>query len=234
MPDTIMIFAAGRGTRLGRLTQDRPKPLVPVLDRTMLDRALDIADRAGVSRKIVNTHYLGSLIEAHLRARRDVRIVPESPNALETGGGLKNANRYLGDGPVFTLNPDVLWSGPNPLEVLRAAWRPAQMGALLLLIPLARATAHKGRGDFSYGDAGRLMRFDGTRGAARINTGAQIIWPTLAQDIEENIFSLNIIWDELIKEGRLFGVEYPGTWVDTGTPEGIKAAETLLTDTTHV
>ena len=116
-PDTIMIFAAGHGTRMGALTQDQPKPMIKVANRTLIDRALALADAAGVSRKVINLHYLGHLLEAHLAARADVEFSWEVDAALETGGGLKQALPQLGPEPVFTLNPDAVWTGDNPLAL---------------------------------------------------------------------------------------------------------------------
>ncbi len=229
-----MIFAAGRGSRLGALCRDRPKPLIPLGGRTMLERVLDLVAEAEIPRIAVNTHYLGDQIATLLAPRPDISVIPESPIALETGGGMKNALPVLGLDPVFTLNPDALWGGPNPLVALKRAWHPGKMGALLMLVPLARATAHKGRGDFSLYPDGRLQRHHGEPAAAYVNTGAQIIWPEISQFIDKERFSMNVLWDILIEERRLFGIIHPGTWVDTGTPEGIAAAERILRGPGHV
>ena len=142
-PDALMLFAAGFGTRMGELTRSRPKPLVEVAGRPLLDHALDIARAAGFARIVANTHYLGEQVAAHL-AGSEVRISDESERILETGGGLRKALPLLGPGPVFTLNTDAIWTGPNPLATLRAGWEPVRMGALLALVPVDRATGHSG------------------------------------------------------------------------------------------
>ncbi|MGR3198935.1 MAG: NTP transferase domain-containing protein, partial [Paracoccus sp. (in: a-proteobacteria)] len=141
----LMIFAAGLGTRMRPLTDDRPKPLIEVAGRTLLDRALDLGRTAGAAPIVVNTHYLGAQIERHLDGQ-DVAISHEAGQILDTGGGLRRALPLLGNGPVMTLNPDVLWTGPNVLARLAAAWDD-QMDALLSVVPLERATARKGAGD---------------------------------------------------------------------------------------
>ena len=218
-----MLFAAGFGTRMGTLTAARPKPLIKVGGRTLLDHALAQTEGQGIVRRVVNAHYLASQIEAHLDGRPGVTVVTETPDILETGGGLRHALPQLGSGAVFTLNSDAIWAGPNPLATLRAAWDPGHMGALLLLIERSISCAHGGEGDFAMDGSGRLAR----RGPM-VYTGAQIIDPAPLSEIPERVFSLNRVWDQLAAEGRLFGVRHPGDWVDVGTPAGIDAAAALL------
>ncbi len=222
MPQPLMIFAAGLGTRMRPLTDTCPKPLIRVGDRTLLDRALDLGRDAGCAPIAVNTHYLGQQIADHL-AGQDVAISPEPQTILDTGGGLRQALPLLGRGPVMTLNPDVVWTGPNPLSALQAAWDGDRMDALLALIPLAQATARKGAGDFSMADNGAL-----TRKGDFVYAGAQIIRPDLLADIPDAVFSLNLLWDRLIARGRVFGMVHRGGWCDVGYPEAIPMAQALL------
>ncbi|RWR26554.1 nucleotidyltransferase family protein [Sinirhodobacter populi] len=224
MPDALMLFAAGFGTRMGALTRHRPKPLVEVAGRPLIDHALDLVRGAGIGRTVANIHYLGDQVVRHL-AGTGVAISDESDRILETGGGLRKALPLLGPGPVFTLNTDAVWSGPNVLTALRAAWNPARMGALLALVPADRAIGHGPKGDFSVAPDGRL-----TRGGDYVYTGAQIIDPAGLADIPDPAFSLNLLWDRLADEGRLHGMIYQGDWCDVGHPESIPLAEAM----THV
>ena len=221
MRPPLMIFAAGLGTRMRPLTDNRPKPLIEVAGRTLLDRALEIGRGAEVSRIVVNSHYLGDQIGAHL-AGQDIAISDEADLLLDTGGGLRKALPLLGEGPVMTLNPDVVWTGPNPLAALCDAWD-ERMDALLTLIPVQRATARLGGGDFGMDAAGRIAR----RGDY-VFAGAQMIRPGRLAEIDDQVFSLNRIWDVLISEGRAFGVVHPGGWCDVGYPDAIPLAEGLL------
>ena len=234
MPDTAMIFAAGLGTRMRTLTRDRPKPLIPVAGKALIDHALDLVDNAGVSRKIVNTHYLGGMIESHLADRNDILFSPEPNHALETGGGLKAAIPLITEKAVFTLNPDVIWTGQNPLRQLAKTWSPDRMDGLLMLIPLPHATGHKGRGDFALSDTGTVARRQQDDAEAFVYSGIQIIKPGIAAEVPNDVFSLNVIWDRLIAKGTLFGLVHDGGWADVGTPEGISAAEHLLAKDPHV
>ncbi|NOX39813.1 MAG: nucleotidyltransferase family protein [Alphaproteobacteria bacterium] len=227
-PEAIMIFAAGFGTRMGALTRTLPKPLIKVGEASLLDRALGLAADAKIGRVVVNTHYLAEKIVQHLADRPDILLSHEQGEALETGGGLKRALGLLQSDPVFTLNPDVVWSGPNPLLELAASWQPENMDALLMLVPQTPGQNHAGQGDFSMDHVGRLTRFRGQKEASYIFTGAQIIGTGLLAQVADERFSLNLVWDQMIACGRLFGVVHAGGWVDVGTPAGIAAAEAML------
>jgi N-acetyl-alpha-D-muramate 1-phosphate uridylyltransferase len=228
LPDTVMIFAAGRGTRMGALTDALPKPLIRVAGLPLIDRTLDLADAAGIGRKVVNTHYLGEKIAAHLKERDDVFLSYEAPEALETGGGMKQARPLIGTAPVFTLNPDAVWTGGNPLRKLAQAWRPANMSALLMLVPADQARGRRSGGDFLLDVQGRLSRYRKGAGTPYIYTGAQIVKTDGLAEIQQDRFSLNLLWDRMIEAGTLFGVVHRGGWADVGTPAGITLAERML------
>jgi len=229
LPETppVMIFAAGFGTRMGALTQDRPKPLIEVAGRTLIDHALNLVSQYAPPRIVVNLHYRADQLAAHLDGR-DVLLSHETPDILDTGGGLRAARPLLGDGPVLTMNSDAVWRGPNPLTHLAPLWDGARMGALLLCLPPGRALGHAGPGDFTLAPDGRLAR-----GPGLVYSGVQVIDPACLGDIPDRAFSLNRAWDRLAAEGRLFGAVYPGHWCDVGHPQGIALAEDMLAKT-HV
>lgn len=220
-PDTVMLFAAGFGTRMGALTAERPKPLVPVAGHALIDHAVDLTTEAGIDKIVVNLHYRGQMIRDHLAGRQI--LFAEEPEILETGGGLKAALPLLGTDPVLTLNSDAIWQGPNPIEALLAAWDPARMDALMMLIPPEQALGYAGQGDFHMDEGGRL-----TRGPGAIYGGVQILKTEGLAEIDQNAFSLNLLWDQMLANGRLFGLTYPGTWCDVGNPDGLKLAEDLI------
>lgn len=219
----LMVFAAGFGTRMRELTKDRPKPLIPVLGRSLLDRALDYGHRVSASPMVVNTHYLGEKISKHLEGQ-DIFISHED-DILETGGGLRRALPLLGAGEVMTLNPDVVWRGENPLQVLAQAWDRAKMDALLLVKPREGLAGRKGGADFTL-NQGRIARTKGDEGVVYL--GAQILKTEGLAAIKEDVFSLNLLWDQMIASGRAYAVIYDGEWCDVGSPEGLLEAETLL------
>ncbi|TPE52737.1 nucleotidyltransferase family protein [Amaricoccus solimangrovi] len=227
-PRAAMIFAAGLGTRMGELTRHRPKPLIEVAGRPLLARALDLTRAAGVARTVVNIHAHPDQMRAWLAAEAPEAVVSEEPALLETGGGLRAALPLLGHGPVFTLNADMVWRGPNPLDSLARAWDPARMDALLCLVPRERAAGHTGVGDFFRDAEGRLTRRGAAPEAPFVYAGTQIIEPARLGEIPERIFSLNRLWDLLLAGGRVFGAVHDGGWVDVGRPEGIARAEAEL------
>ena len=221
-PRAAMIFAAGLGTRMGSLTADRPKPLIEVGGRPLIDPALNYAKEAGADPIVVNVHYKADQLRAYL-AHEPVLIADETRLLLETGGGLKAALPLLGSGPVWTLNSDAAWSGPNPLSTLARAWRP-EVEALLLLIPRERAGGYRGVGDFDLDPTGRLAR-----GTSHVYTGAQILRTEGLAEIPDLVFSLNRLWDRAAAAGGLFGLVHEGQWCDVGRPENLALAEDLLT-----
>ncbi|KQB14623.1 nucleotidyltransferase family protein [Rhodobacter capsulatus] len=223
-PDALMLFAAGLGTRMRELTLHRPKPLLEVAGRPLLDHALDLARAAGVGRIVANAHYRADQILAHL-AGTGVRVSDETDLLLETGGGLRKALPLLGPGPVFTLNTDAVWTGPNVLGALSRAWDGDRMSALLALVPREAALGYTGAGDFALAPDGRI-----SRGTGYVYTGAQIIDPAGIETIPDPVFSLNLLWNRILSEGRAYGVVHPGGWCDVGRPECISLAEGLLSD----
>lgn len=228
MPEAAMIFAAGFGTRMRPLTEDRPKPLVSLSGRPMIDRAIDLARDAGARTVVANLHYKADMLRDHLDGS-GIALVEERPDILDTGGGLRNALPHLGSGPVWTLNPDAVWQGPNPLRLAVERWDPARMDALLVCVPPDRARGRQGGGDFSVAVDGRV-----SRGGEAIYGGAAIVATDRLAEIEECVFSLNRLWDLLIADGRCFACLYPGQWCDVGHPAALPLAEEMLKGPTHV
>ncbi|WP_240453715.1 nucleotidyltransferase family protein [Chachezhania antarctica] len=220
LPFPAMVFAAGFGTRMGDLTKHRPKPLIPVAGKPLIDHALELVADAPIV--VVNTHYLGDQIISYLSGR-GLEFSHESPKVLDTGGGLKVALPMLGAETVITLNSDAVWSGPSPVELLVDAWDPDRMDALAITVPLDHAIGRQGAGDFTADDQGRL-----TRGPDVVYGGAQIIKTAGLAGISDRVFSLNRLWDDMLAQGRMFGLTYPGYWCDVGHPEGVELAQNML------
>jgi len=217
----ILFFAAGLGTRMGALTKDRPKPLINVAGKALIDHALDIADDVGVGQKVVNLHYHGDMIRQHL-AGRNIAFSDESGMLLETGGGLRQALPLLQGNPVLTMNTDAVWHGPNPIRHILNAWHP-NMEALLLVVEKQNVVGHLGKGDFELDPDGRLHRAPGS-----IYTGLQIMRTDVLNEITETAFSMNVAWDKIAARGGLFGTFYDGKWCDVGQPESIPLAEEMI------
>ena len=230
--DVAMVMAAGFGKRMRPLTATRPKPMVRVLGKPMLDHALDKLSEAGIARAVVNVHYLPEMIEAHLRTRKSPEIVisDEREKLLETGGGLVKALPLLDADTFFSLNSDAMWlDGPrNVFQQLSSAWNEAEMDALLLMVPHARAHNYRGQGDFGLDPAGHIsLRREG-RVAPFIFTGIQLIHRRLLRDPPGDHFSTYKLWMRAMEEGRLYGTIHQGEWIEIGRPEHIAPAEKLF------
>jgi MurNAc alpha-1-phosphate uridylyltransferase len=224
-PTVGMVLAAGRGARLRPLTDTLPKPLVPVLDRPLLDHAIDRLAAAGVTRVVVNTHHLGAQIAAHLRGRERPEIVlsPEA-TALETGGGVTQALPLLGAAPFFAVNGDSLWlDGATPaLDRLAAAFDPARHDAMLLLQRTVSAVGYEqNRGDFFIDRAGRPRRVEMGEIAPFLFAGVQILSPSLFADAPAGAFSLNRLYDRALAAGRLGAIIHDGEWYTVTDEAGL-------------
>jgi N-acetyl-alpha-D-muramate 1-phosphate uridylyltransferase len=231
---TAMIMAAGLGTRMRPLTASRPKPLVEVAGKAMLDHVLDKARCTGIKRVIVNVHYLPEQVEAHLArhaADLDVAISDERNMLMETGGGLVKAAPLLDSEPFYCLNSDSVWTDEadtDALSRLAEAWDPERMDGLLLVVPRERAFQHPGKGDFFLDGNDKLERRGDRDAAPFVYTGNQLISHRLLHDAPDGPFSTNQLWDRAIAYGRLYGLVHQGDWFDIGSPQAIAPTEAAL------
>lgn len=232
-PRSAMVLAAGLGRRMRPLTATRPKPLVEVAGRALLDRALDTLKAGGVAHVVVNVHYMADRIEAHLAARPtglDVTLSDERALLLETGGGITRALPLIEADPFLSINADNIWiDGPiGAVRLLAERWNPAEMDALLLMIPQSRANCHSGPGDFHMDPVGRLRRRGPGRVAPFVYTGLQMLSKSLFDGVAVEPFSMNRLWDRAAAQGRLYGVVHQGLWFDVGTAAAVRQTEQLL------
>ena len=231
--DTAMVMAAGLGKRMRPLTTTRPKPMVPVAGKPLIDYALDRLADAGVARAVINVHYLPDSLEAHVLARKAPKCIisDERDCLLETGGGMVNAQAQgLLPDPFFCINSDNLWlDGPeNAFHQLSRIWDPDVMDALLLVVPHASAANFVGKGDFHLDPLGKISRRRSGRIAPFIYTGIQIVSHRLLRDPPEGPFSTNVLWSRAIEEGRLYGTTFYGRWFEVGDPGAIAPTEAAL------
>ncbi len=226
-----MVLAAGKGMRMRPLTDKRPKPLVEVGGRAMIDLVLDRLAAAGVERAVVNLYHLGEQIEEHLKDRGTPRICfSREETLLETGGGVRQALHHFGNDAFFVVNGDVVWlDGLEPaLLRLAKAWDDQSMDALLLLHPTAHALGYEGLGDFLLDPLGRLKRRQERQIAPFIFAGLQILHPRLFEDTPDGAFSLNVLYDRAIENDRLKGLRHDGEWFHVGTTEALRQVEEEL------
>lgn len=231
-PHTAMVLAAGLGTRMRPLTDDRPKALVEVGGKALIDHVLDRLADAGIARAVVNVHWFADRLESHLAARGrepDIVISDERAELLETGGGLKKARPLLGDDPVFLANIDSVWiDRGDALSDLIRLWDPDRMDAALLLARREGSIGFEGDGDFFVGDDRRLTFRGDAPAAPYAYMGVHITRPGYADGGPDGPFSLSPLWRRSATEGRLFGCVLDGDWMHVGDPRARDQAEARL------
>lgn len=232
-PTHAMILAAGLGTRMRPLTNDRPKPLIKVADKTLIEHAMGRLTAVGVTDIVVNVHYRAEMLETYLKNRPKkpkIHISNEVGLLLDTGGGIRKALPMLGNKPFFTHNSDSLWTEGMGSNLARMAehWEDGEMDVLMLLAPMVKSSGYDGKGDFVMDKLGRLTRRNQRQMAPFVWTGVQIIHPRVFEDTPDGPFSTNMIWDRAIDAGRLFGIQMDGFWMHVGTPCGLKLANERL------
>ena len=231
-PSRAFVLAAGKGERMRPLTETRPKPLVSVAGKPLIDQVLDRLAEAHIGEAIVNIHYLADQIEDHLRDRTHPKITisDERGELLDTGGGVAKALPKLGDAPFLIHNSDSIWiegMGSN-LDRLIEAWDETAMDGLMLVAPISTSIGYDGAGDFQMDATGRLTRQTGARLAPFVFAGVSIAHPRLFDNAPKGAFSLNMLWTRAIEKDRLFGIRLEGIWMHVGTPSAIAEAEDAI------
>jgi MurNAc alpha-1-phosphate uridylyltransferase len=235
-PRTAMVLAAGLGKRMRPITDTIPKPMVRVAGKPLIDWGLDALARAGVSHAVVNVHYLPDPLEVHMARRTAPRVTVSDERALllDSAGGIVKALPQLGNDPFFIVNADTFWidGAVDNLLAMAAAYDPAAMDMIILLARLGQATGHSGGLDFLMDSKGRLSRApkgDAQRGLdGFIYAGGAIVSPAIFAGASVEPHGLNLYFDRLIGEGRLFGHVLDGSWITVGTPDAIAPAEAAV------
>lgn len=227
--DTAMILGAGLGTRMRPLTELVPKPLVRLAGRPLIDHALDRLQDAGITRVVVNVHYLADRLEAHLKDRKSPEIIisDERAQLLDTGGGIAKALPLIGPGAFVIHNSDTAWIEglTGAIARLISAWDGERMDCLMLLALAATSVGYDGHGDFDMSATGVLTRRKEREEAPFVFTGVSIAHPRMFEGAPGGAFSLNRLWDRAIVQKRLYGVRLDGVWMHVGTPEALGQAE---------
>jgi MurNAc alpha-1-phosphate uridylyltransferase len=228
-----MIMAAGLGTRMRPLTDDRPKPLIEVAGKPLIDHALDRLVAAKVELAVVNLHYKAQMLRAHLDKRRDIEIrySAEDDALLDTGGGVVKALRHFEGEAFFILNSDSIWveGYSSALSTMVRLWDGTRMDGLLLLSAMVSSLGYEGwRGDFRLSATGHVSRVPDRVISPFAFPGVQIVHPRLFADPPARAFSTNVMWDRAIARDRLYGTRLDGVWLHVGSPEARDDAEAFL------
>jgi MurNAc alpha-1-phosphate uridylyltransferase len=231
MPKQAMVLAAGLGKRMRPLTDHLPKPLIEVAGRTLIDRAIDRLEEAGITKIIVNSSYKAEMLEAHLQKRSPDILFSRETEPLETGGGIAQALHYFDNSPFFAANGDIIWldNQINALQRLYEAWEDG-LDALLLLHSVQNAIGYEGKGDFFINDTGYLKRRNQDEEAPYVYAGVQLLHPSLFKDAPSGAFSINILYNQamLATPHRIKAIVHEGAWLHVGDVKGKDQAEDYL------
>ena len=228
-----MVMAAGLGTRMRPLTDDRPKPLIQVGGKPLIDHALDRLVAAGVELAVVNLHYKAEMLRAYLDKRRDIEIrySAEEDALLDTGGGVVKALAHFQNEPFFILNSDSIWveGYSSALPTMMRLWDETRMDGFLLLAAMVSSLGYEGwRGDFRLSATGHVSRVPARVISPFAFPGVQIAHPRLFADPPAPAFSTNVMWDRAIAKDRLYGMRLDGVWLHVGSLKARDDAEAFL------
>jgi len=234
-PKQAMVAAAGLGSRMRPLTNDKPKALVRLAGKTLIDHQLDRLAASGVQKAVVNVHHFAEQLQSHLQTRAglpQICISNEREQLLETGGGLLKASKHLDQKPFFVMNVDAVWSGHETAldELAQSMAKQDDALAVLLLAKKDQSLGLNTAGDFHMDKAGRLRRLEPGETSNWYYAGVQIFDPALMQGFKVERFSTNLFWDLALTQNRLFGLELQGFWMHVGDPKSLQQAEIKLRD----
>lgn len=230
---TGMILAAGFGKRMRPLSLEKPKPLLEVGGKPMIDYALEKLVDAGITRVVINAHYLQAQIESYAKKRKKLVAIDVSNemSILETGGGVKNTLYAFGNKPFFVMGGDLpFFDGPDEtaLHRMACAWDDEKMDVLLLLMRTAEAPGFGPDGDYDQRPSGRLWRKDAPAPRPYVYISTMIVRPSIYREVSETCFSNNIVFDKAEERQRLYGIIHDGTCYHVGTPNDLERANMLL------
>ncbi len=227
-PPRAMILAAGRGTRMGPLTDDRPKPLLPLAGCALIERVLNKLIEGGVREFVINLGYRGAQIREHLRDGSrfgaHIHYSDETDAVLETGGGLHKALPLLGSDAFVVANADVYAEVDWRALLDRALKLPGEVQAHLVLVP---NPAHRPRGDFALVQ-GRIVEPPPANAATHTFSGLSILRPSLFAGCIPGRFPLAPLLRSAAQRGAVTGEVFDGLWSDVGTPQRLAELESLL------
>ena len=202
-----MVLAAGLGKRMQPLTLKTPKPLLEINKISLLERAINLLIKSSVEEISINVHHLPEQIEKFIREKKfkvEVNISKETDALLDTGGGILEATKHFGDNPFYVINPDTLWSDRYIEEVKRLEDSYLKnKKPTLLLVNKKLSFDGSFKGDFN------LTNNQITRDEKNdfIFTGLQIIKRSFLTSENSKVFSMNKIWNDLIANKELYGIE---------------------------
>jgi len=204
---SLMILAAGYGKRMKYLTHTVPKPLLKINNKELLSYNIDFFIKLGCNKIVINTHYLHNEIKIFVEKKfsnQNINLIFE-PELLNTGGGIKNALSYFGEKNFLVTNSDILWNDDNRKDIndFISEYQKIKFCKLLLVENKKFKGLKKKEGDFKL-ENNLISRWE-KNDPHLYFSGLQIINPNIFSQIKQYSFSMNLLWDILIKYNQLQG-----------------------------
>jgi len=208
-----MILSAGFGSRLKPLTLDQPKPLLKIGNETLLSNTLKFLDNYGIDHVVINVHYLSEKIINYINGIKlnfnfNITVVEEKAGILDTGGGVLNAIQHFSNEKFLVINPDTIWNA-NYLYELKSLEKLftsiLDSKCLMLVVDKDKSFDKSFKGDFNL-KKNLITRSEASK-SKYIFTGLQLVKPEIFYGVNSKVFSINKIWDQLISNKQLYGME---------------------------
>ena len=206
--NTALILCAGFGKRLNPITLNTPKPLLEIKDISMLERCINLIEKLGIQKILINTFYLKDQFSVFLNSKNfniDIKIIEDGEHILDTGGGIQNMIKDSNEKDFIIFNPDTIWSNDYKDEILKMEkmYFSEKLENILLLANKKLSFDKKLKGDFNL--TNNLINKEAEK--EFIYIGCQIINKKLF--IKEKIenYSILEIWNNLLYQKKLFGYE---------------------------
>ena len=211
---TAIILCAGFGKRLHPLTLNKPKPLLDLFNKTLLEHTLNLIKKLNIKKVKLNTFYLGEKIEnfiMHKNFDLEIDIVNEGTQILDTGGGILNLIKNCNEENFLVFNPDTYWNDQylENIKEMEKIYFDKKIENILLVVNKNSSFDKKLKGDFSF-NQNKLNRNDLKN---FVYTGCQILNKKVFSEVLINKFSINSIWDELIQKNELYGFESKNNFI---------------------
>ena len=214
-----MILAAGFGKRMHPLTLKTPKPLLLLHKKTLLERSIELLIDNGINKIVINTHYLADQIKTFVEKKNyNIKIIisDEQQLLLDTGGGVYQGTKVFKNNPFLVVNPDTLWRKSYSIEFKKLEKLYfKEKKSCLLLVNKKLIFNNSFKGDFNLKD--NIVSRDITN--QYVFTGLQILDKTAFDQNKEKVFSMNKVWDELISNKKLLGIQSSQKFYHLNTKE---------------
>ena len=227
--NTAIILCGGFGKRLNPITLKTPKPLIELKNITMLENCINTIIDLKIKKVLINIFHLGEQISNFIKEKKfpiDIEIIKDGDNILNTGGGILNMMNCSQDENFLIFNPDTLWKKDyvNEIDKMESYYFQNDLDNILLVVNKRLSFDQKLKGDFNMID-NILKKKDGDKNFIYI--GCQILNKNLFRQYKVESFPINEIWDSLLIQEKLNGLESLNKFYHLTNLETFKKLEDL-------